>query len=196
MVDINRIINLRYNRVKPADGKILISEPFQNDKYFGRSVVILIDHSEEGTAGIVINKPLNKKVSIMINEKKLPEMRLFQGGPVATNQLFFLHSLGEVIPGSIDLGNKIYWGGSVEMAQELIHLNILNDENARFFLGYAGWSKHQLNEELKRDSWLVGTIDGETLFNTESKKLWEKSIEQLGGDYKRWLKLPSDPTMN
>jgi putative transcriptional regulator len=196
MVDFNQIINLRYNRVKPASGRILISDPFQSDQYFERSVVVLIDHNSEGTMGVVINKPISEKISLKFDEIYLPELQIYQGGPVASSQLFFMHCMGDVVPDSIALGNDLYWGGSLDTALELFQLNILNKENTRFFWGYAGWSKSQLKEELKRNSWLIASINGETLFKTEPNKLWKKSIQHLGDDYLAWLTLPIDPAMN
>ena len=83
------IFKIQSNNVLPSRGKILISEPFLRDATFGRSVVLLIDHTEEGSMGLIINKQLPIFVNDIIKEfKYIENIPLYKGGPIATDTLF------------------------------------------------------------------------------------------------------------
>ena len=85
------IFKIQSNNVLPSRGKILISEPFLRDVTFGRSVILLIDHTEEGSMGLVINKQLPLLLNDIIMEfKYIDENPLYKGGPIATDTLFYL----------------------------------------------------------------------------------------------------------
>ena len=100
--------------MEPKQGKILISEPLMNDFHFGRSVILLIDHVEsEGSFGVIINKKLNASVSQIVDDFPDFEGTAYLGGPVSDSQLFFIHTLGELIPESIPIIDGLYWGGNV-----------------------------------------------------------------------------------
>ena len=94
----------------PIQGALLISEPFLKDFYFRRSVVLLAEHNDDGSFGLIINKP----VEVMLNEivKDFPyfETKLFIGGPVNTDSLFILHTLGKQIKNSFQIMPGLYWG--------------------------------------------------------------------------------------
>ena len=108
------IFKIQSNNVLPSRGKILISEPFLRDATFGRSVILLVDHTEEGTMGLVINKQLPLLLNDVITEfKYLDEIPLYKGGPVATDTLFYLHTL-EKIPGSIPVSKGLFLNGDFE----------------------------------------------------------------------------------
>ena len=79
------IFKIQSNNVMPSRGKILISEPFLHDVTFGRSVVLLVDHTEEGSMGLIINKPLPLMLNDIIKEfKYIEDIPLHKGGPIGT----------------------------------------------------------------------------------------------------------------
>lgn len=83
------IFKIQSNDVMPSKGKILISEPFLDDATFGRSVILLVDHTNEGSMGLIINKQLPMMLNEVINEfKYLDDIPLFKGGPIGTDTLF------------------------------------------------------------------------------------------------------------
>lgn len=91
------IFKIQSNNVMPSRGKILISEPFLHDVTFGRSVVLLVDHTEEGSMGLIINKPLPLMLNDIIKEfKYIEDIPLHKGGPIGTDTLFYLHTLHEI----------------------------------------------------------------------------------------------------
>ncbi len=192
-MDLGKKFVIKTNSFEPKQGNILISEPLMNDFHFGRAVVLLIDHVEsEGSFGIIINKRLNANVSQIVDDFPDFEGAAYLGGPVADNQLFFVHTLGEVIPESIPIIDGLYWGGEVETLKTLIATGIANEENTRFYLGYAGWDAGQLVSELVRNSWLVGTITPQQLFDLPEETMWQTFVGQAGKEYSMWSRFPKN----
>ena len=128
------------NNFEPQQGRVLISEPFLLDNYFKRSIVFITEHNAEGTVGFVLNKP----VDIPINEiiENFPETRsdLSLGGPVNTNTLHYIHTLGDIIPNSNKVLGNISWGGDFDVVERLIRSGSISPEQIKYFLGYSGWS--------------------------------------------------------
>ena len=170
-MDLGEKFVIRSNSLEPKQGKILISEPLMNDFHFGRSVILLIDHVEsEGSFGVIINKKLNASVSQIVDDFPDFEGTAYLGGPVSDSQLFFIHTLGELIPESI----------------------IANEENTRFYLGYAGWDSGQLVDELVRNTWLVSDITVEQYLNTPPELMWSSFVQKLGKPYEMWNRFPKN----
>ena len=192
-MDLGEKFVIRSNSLEPKQGNILISEPLMNDFHFGRAVVLLIDHVEsEGSFGIIINKRLNANVNQIADDFLDFEGAAYLGGPVSDNQLFFIHPLGDVIPESIPIIDGLYWGGNVETLKTLIATGIANEENTRFYLGYAGWDAGQLVSELVRNSWAISTITAEQFLNIPPEQMWTTFVHQLGESYQMWTRFPKN----
>ena len=192
-MDLGEKFVIRSNSLEPKQGNILISEPLMNDFHFGRAVVLLIDHIEsEGSFGIIINKRLNANVNQIADDFLDFEGAAYLGGPVSDNQLFFIHTLGDVIPESIPIIDGLYWGGNVETLKTLIATGIANEENTRFYLGYAGWDAGQLVSELVRNSWAISTITAEQFLNIPPEQMWTTFVNQLGESYEMWTRFPKN----
>jgi putative transcriptional regulator len=196
MEDIHDILRIRTNDIKPEKGRILISEPFLYDYFFKRSVILLADHNDEGSFGVIINKPVSAPFNEVVRDFPEFDARIFLGGPVQGDSLFFLHTLGEQIEGSIPIMEGIYWGGDIENVRELISMNLLDRDNIRFFIGYSGWAPQQLDGELKRNSWVVSHINKEQLLHTQPSVMWSQYLQHLGEEYSFWTNYPDDPTDN
>lgn len=196
MENFDDLIRIKTNNVKPGPGKILISEPFLFDYYFKRSVVLLAEHNKEGSFGVIINKPMAVGFNEVVKDFPEFESRVFLGGPVKTDSLFYIHTLGEQIEDSLPIQEGIYWGGDLEKVRELILLGQLNENNARFFIGYSGWMPRQLENELKRDSWLVSELTPDKVMDPETDSMWQESLLDLGEKYRHWTNFPSEPTLN
>lgn len=196
-MDLGERFKIRSNSLEPRTGNILISKPLMNDFHFGRSVVLLIDHEEsEGTFGVIINKTLNASVSQIVDEFPDFEAAVYLGGPVADNQLFFIHTLGDLIPDSSPILDGLYWGGDAETLKTLIATGISNESNTRFYLGYAGWDAGQLVSELVRNSWLVGQITAEQFFSVPEEAMWQTFVNQMGSPYEMWRLFPKNAEDN
>lgn len=194
----NKIDNkiMQVKMLKPAVGRILISEPFLSDMYFQRSVVLMVDHSSDGSFGIILNKPVESFVCDIVDGFHGIKSKIFLGGPVRSDALFFIHRLGRKIRGSVIIYNDIAWGGDVGQVKEMIKKGEIKEKDIRFFLGYSGWTKNQLDDELKHNSWVVSDKKIDTVIDVEPENMWEYSLKQLSGNYKEWINYPKDPTNN
>lgn len=190
------IFKIQSNNVLPSRGKILISEPFLRDATFGRSVVLLIDHTEEGSMGLIINKQLPIFVNDIIKEfKYIENIPLYKGGPIATDTLFYLHTLAD-IPGAIPISKGLYLNGDFDEIKKYILQGNKVDRYIRFFLGYSGWENEQLSTELKENTWLVSKEENAYLMNGDTKDMWKQALEKLGSKYETWSRFPQVPTFN
>ena len=196
MTDIHNLLNIKSNNIIPEKGKILISEPLLGDYYFKRSVVLLAEHNEDGSFGLIMNKPLNARFNDIVKDFPDFDTRVFLGGPVQNNNLFFVHSKGDVIDDSQEIIRGLFWGGNLEQIKEMMKLNQINKEEIRFYVGYSGWGSNQLEDELKRNSWLVSDIELDVLLNTHPDRLWDRVLRDLGSKYSHWKNFPSDPGLN
>lgn len=190
------IFKIQSNNVLPSRGKILISEPFLRDATFGRAVVLLIDHTEEGSMGLIINKQLPIFVNDIIKEfKYIENIPLYKGGPIATDTLFYLHTLAD-IPGAIPISKGLYLNGDFDEIKKYILQGNKVDRYIRFFLGYSGWESEQLSTELKENTWLVSKEENAYLMNGDTKDMWKQALEKLGSKYETWSRFPQVPTFN
>ena len=196
MTNFDRYVKIKSNNLKPDRGRILLSEPLMGDFYFGRSVILLAEHNAEGSFGLIVNKAVNTRFNEALPDFPKLDVPLYLGGPVETNRLFFLHTLGSEISDSQEIIKGLYWGGNMEDVKEMITLNLMDASKIRFFVGYSGWGAGQLESELKRNSWVITHTTGENIFNVTPDKLWDNLVKKLGGEYKLWEKLPRDPSFN
>jgi len=187
---------MQTKKLMPSVGRILISEPFISDMYFKRSVVLMIDHSEDGSFGVILNKPVASLVCDVVEGFPDVDARIYLGGPVRTDSLFFIHRLGDIIKGSIIINGDIAWGGDLTQIRKMIEEGKMSKNDIRFFLGYSGWTKNQLNEELELNSWVVSNKKIDKIIDVDPDKMWEYSLKQLSPDYSDWVNYPVDPTLN
>ena len=184
------------NSIAPSKGKILISEPFLQDNYFKRSIVLLTEHSDEGSVGFVLNKPVNLHVNEVVADFPKTEALISLGGPVNTNTLHYIHTLGDIIPNSVRVIENIFWGGDFDVVKKLIQSKNLNKENIRFFLGYSGWQANQLDDELAENAWVVSEIDPMEIMSPMNKHFWKNTLKKLGKKFEMWSNFPENPQMN
>ncbi len=193
--DMFRIEN---NHIVPEKGRVLISEPFLDDPYFGRSVVLLAEHDAiHGSMGFVLNKPLKQKINEFFPEfENLPDIPLFQGGPVGTNRLFFIHTLGDMIPGAVTIGEGLYFDGDFDVVKMYLSGGNPIENKIKFFMGYSGWTENQLETEISNHSWLVGQLDNCYMMSAEGEATWKKALNVLGDRYRSWANFPKRPFLN
>ncbi|EGF51539.1 YqgE/AlgH family protein [Bacteroides fluxus] len=191
------IFKIETNHIVPAQGKILISEPFLCDHIFGRSVILLVDHTKEGTMGLVLNKPLPLFLNDILQDFNYQEnIPIYKGGPLSTDTLFYLHTL-EGITDSLPISNGLYLNGDFNAIKEYILQGNPIKGKIRFFLGYSGWEYEQLHRELEENTWLVSTESKDTIMNENAgTELWKNSLGRLGSKYELWSRFPQIPALN
>ncbi len=191
-IDFFKITN---NKVA-SKGRVLIAEPFLNDTYFKRSVVFITEHNEEGSVGFVLNKPIELKVQDVIQNFPFIDSGISIGGPVNTNTLHYIHTLGSLIPDSINVLDNIYWGGDFETLKDLISKGQVSKDQVRFFLGYSGWGAQQLENELNDSAWLVAEMDAEMIMKGDEAGFWNQTLENMDNKYQVWANFPENPGLN
>ncbi len=175
-------------------GKILVSRPIIYDDIFNRTVILVVEDNEWGTMGFILNKPSENEVSDLMFNINRPQT-VFEGGPVHTHKLFYIHNRPDLIQDSISIIDNFYWSGNFNDVQESISSQRIEPEEIRFFLGYSGWEKGQLEKELEQNAWLV-MENNINLLNAWDVNLWKRQLEQLGGEHLLWLNMPSNPLLN
>lgn len=191
------IFKIETNHVIPARGKVLISEPFLYDEMFGRSVILLVDHTSDGTMGVILNKPLPLTLNDVLGEfKGIDNIPIYKGGPLSTDTLFYLHTLNDV-EDSLQIGNGFYLNGNFDSIRRYILQGNDITGKIRFFLGYSGWEHDQLCHEIEENTWLIASAEKATLMDEKgSFNLWKNVLGQLGGKYETWSRFPQIPTLN
>ena len=192
--------NQKYCRMiseKLKKGHLLIAEPsIIGDLAFNRSVILLADHNKDGSIGFIINKPLKYTINDLIPEIEA-SFKIYNGGPVEQDNLYFIHNIPELIPNSVEISNGIYWGGDFETTKDLINQGAINKSNIRFFLGYTGWDEQQLEHEMQENSWIINdNIYKNKIIGKSTTHFWKEQLQELGGDYLIWSNAPENPYLN
>lgn len=182
---------------KSLRGKLLVAEPRLPDVNFFRTVIFLIEHSEEGAVGLVLNRPSERSIAELWEEiSEMPcesEVKIDLGGPVE-GPLMAIHTLPhlgemEVIPG-------VFFAAGREHLDSLVRTT---QSPYRLFVGHSGWGPGQLERELDEGSWLVTDTTSEMLFHS-AERLWEQAAKRVGDNVLRdsiLIKhIPDDPSMN
>lgn len=185
------------SRMEPSGGKLLISEPFLSDPNFKRSVVLMAEHTIEGTVGFILNQPSQLLLKDLVPDLWQADYPVFIGGPVEIDTIHFIHRCYNKLNSGEEIGNGIYWGGNFETLKILVNSNAIDKDEVKFFLGYSGWGQNQLMEEIKGNTWIVSDrFDESIVFSHNQEELWRKVIVNLGPKYAHVSKFPSDPSLN
>ncbi len=164
----------------PYTGCILISNPFLDDPYFSRTVVLLLAHNQEGSFGVILNQKTNYEISFSQTEKS-PHLPIWFGGPVQPEDAFVFVHKASFITDAQPIFDGWYHGGTEEQLMKLLPKKILNAANTRVFKGYSGWESEQLQGEINNQQWIVTPAKDEYLAFHHSD-LWQHIIDDIGGN--------------
>ena len=185
------------NQSKPKKGSLLLSEPFMLDPNFKRSVVLLTEHTNEGSVGYVLNHKSNMLLKDLLPECDNADNIVFIGGPVANNTLHFIHRCYNRMNSGSEIGDGIYWGGNFETLKILLKNNDIRPDEVKFFVGYSGWGSEQLKSEMAENSWLVtNKYNAGLTFVENEDNLWKEVIIGLGPKYAHIANFPENPLWN
>lgn len=180
--------------IKP--GMFLAAAPMMWDPNFRRCVILLCEHSEEGSFGLIVNRPLPFHSEELDGMLAGQSPALSFGGPVQPTSLHYLHDEAEAIPASTEIVPGVHWGGDFSRVQELAQTTQLDDLKIRFFLGYSGWGEDQLQTEVNNNDWIPAPVHRDLLFDDDTDQIWAGVLERLGGHFALLANFPADPRMN
>jgi len=177
-------------------GQLLVATPPLVDPNFDRSVVLLLEHGEDGALGIILNRPTDATL-----ESVLPEWHpyasapgvVFSGGPVAPEAVIALARGGSpTSPAWVSVLGEI---GTVDVGHDPAHLGF-GLEALRIFVGYAGWAPGQLEAELDQEAWFVVTTQTSDPFSARPEDLWRDVLRRQRGRVAMFAHYPADPEVN
>ena len=193
-------------------GALLVAAPTLDDPNFARSVVLLLDHDDEGALGVVLNRPSDVATLDAVPLPGMPGWAdvlsepavVHVGGPVTPDAVVCLgrirrHGTGgpgsdaaHTLPGWTPLAGVI---GAVDLENEPFDLLDALD-GLRVFAGYAGWGPGQLEHELRLGGWLVLPAEPDDAFTNSPETLWSRVLRRQGGELALLHTMPADPTNN
>lgn len=195
----NELFNIDIPGGKPSVGSLLVSEPFLKEEYFHHAVISVIDYAPYAEAmGVVMNRMTTFTLQGLIDrisvETPIP---IFCGGPMSCDRIFYLHSLGEIIPDSQPVAEGLFVGGSFDAIIDYVNAGYPVEGYLRFFVGYSGWSPRQLDEEIANRVWAVTPADSPARLLTGCEdSYWHYHVRRLGNRFKGWRYHPSNPHVN
>ncbi len=180
-------------------GSFLIANPVLPDTNFSRTVILLCNHDEQGSFGLVVNKSAGvepSQVFAHIDVLSSYQNKVYVGGPVSQSQLFYLVQSKETIHELDQVCEDIYLGFQWEML-ETVYSRLENpDTSIRFYLGYSGWGAGQLSGEMDRKSWLTCDADQRFIFHSDENKTWASVVQSMGKKYQYLTQAPINPQWN
>lgn len=183
--------------VKGCTGRLLVATPGLRDHSFRRAVVLVLEHTDEGALGVVLDRPLDVDARAVLpqwQEHLSTPGRLFQGGPVARDTALALADLPGVDapPGVRALSPRL---GVVDLdAPPSIVVDAVRA--LRVFIGYAGWGPGQLDEEIELGGWFVVDHEPGDAFSADPRGLWRRVLRRQPGDLALLSTAPDDVSMN
>jgi putative transcriptional regulator len=180
------------NAPEAISGSLLLAAPSLRDPNFFHTVLLLAAHnSEDGAFGYILNRPLDKQVSDLLEDRDLGplgDVPVFLGGPVGTNKLSFA---------------ALDWNNKKRSLQVQTHLSteqaikeLKKGRIVRGFVGYSGWSKGQIESEIKHRSWIV-TPSRKTILTTQPvTQMWTAVLEEMGPVYQLMAHTPEKVELN
>lgn len=163
---------------KAKIGDFAISSPMPGDPRFKEKVVLLSAFANEKLIGVTPNEKTDYKLGEIADRFEGAQYPVYLGGPINKEDLFYLHTLGDEIPGSTEVLPGLFFNGDIFGADltavaEKIRLNLTPEDSIRFILGFAYWGVEQLAEEITICSrYLVPADINQVLFSDDS--LWKK----------------------
>lgn len=179
-------------RPQRLKGRLLLSDPSLRDGVFNRSVVLITQHSAtEGAHGLIINHPSENLVGNLLKSPEfapLRTLRVFQGGPVESNQLTFASFSWQPSRG---LRHQLPL--SIEKAVAMSHRP---GTLVRPFVGYSGWAAGQLEDELARNAWIVVKPEDDLLGHDHARPLWAELMRRVSPFHRILAASPDEPWFN
>jgi putative transcriptional regulator len=178
-----------------ARGKLLIAGPSLLDPNFWRTVVLVIEHTEEGALGVVLNRPSETTVGEAVPQlEALVDLdeHLFIGGPVQPSAVIVLGEFEDPTDAALLAFDDVGVLGTGSDADE----SAVGLRSGRAFVGHAGWGPGQLDGEIERGDWILEAAGLRDAFTPDAQGLWSDVLTRKGGNYALIARMPPDPSVN
>jgi putative transcriptional regulator len=182
--------------MESVKGKLLIAGPRLIDPNFWRTVVLVVEHSEEGAFGLVLNRPSETSVGEAVPELEPlidPDETLFIGGPVQPSTVITLARFADISQAALAAFDDIGVLGTNGPAIEELAADVIT---ARAFVGHSGWGPGQLDGELETGDWILEDARARDVFSPTPRELWSEVLTRKGGSYALVARMPMDPSLN
>jgi len=161
-----------------SKGKLLVAGRYMQDPRFAETVVLLVQYTSEGALGVIINRPLDVKLSRALpgfeGFKKKDDL-LYWGGPVGYQEVAVLFTSPKQPEDSFHVFGDVYYSASVAIIEEMANSR-KRSRTYRVYAGYAGWAPGQLEFEVLNGDWHIFQANTETIFEKESSDIWKDLI--------------------
>ena len=191
-------------------GRLLVATPALGDPNFHRTVILVIEHGEDGAVGVVLNRPTEMELSdplpLWESLAAHPPV-VFKGGPVAPNVAICLGRArtATIIPGFDGDGDEDdgeVWQplfgplGALDLSGDPDDIADQGVERIRVFSGYAGWGEGQLEDEIDEGAWFVVDALPDDALSADPDELWHTVLRRQPGRLSLFGNFPPDPSMN
>jgi putative transcriptional regulator len=180
--------------MESLEGNLLIASPSLLDPNFKRTVVLITEHSDEGAAGLVINRPSPSAVTDLVPQLE-PLVddgeQVWVGGPVQPDAVLVLGEFVDPDEAAIPLFGALGFP-ALDDPDEVVPVTT----RRRVFAGYAGWGAGQLESEIERDDWILEPALADDPFTEAPEELWSDVLRRKGGVYELVARMPEDPSVN
>jgi putative transcriptional regulator len=179
----------------PLKGKLLIASPALVDPNFVRAVVLVAEHSPDGTLGLILNRPSDSSVADSVGELRgVVEVGdpVYVGGPVQTDAVMVLAEFEDATLAAALVLEDI---GFLPAEADMDEITAVT-RRARVFAGHSGWAAGQLDAELEEGAWILTEAFPDDVFVRDADELWAAALERKGGAYAQLARVPEDPSVN
>lgn len=184
---------------QPLRGRYLIAGRNLKDPNFFRTVVLLVEHNDSGSMGLVLNRPTAVEVrQALSGHFELPEADdpVYFGGPVEPQALFLLHDAAEQAGGELPVLPGLFVGANADVFEKIVTTATATGTRYKVFSGCAGWGPGQLEGELGRGDWFVADAKTEAIFRNDPYSHWDQLIDEVAARNPLVSRSPGDYRMN
>lgn len=176
-------------KVESVAGSLLLAHPALKDPNFRHAVILMSEHDEDGAMGVVLNRPEGRKLGVLSGDfalGPLAQVPIYIGGPVQDRQLILVawEIRGE--------GFRLHFGIEPERATQCLTEGM----HVRAFLGYSGWTRGQLENELRHNTWVVADIPEDIIEPPHNQELWRRVLGAQGDEWRLLADEPDDNSLN
>jgi putative transcriptional regulator len=174
-------------------GTLIIASPEIAGGLYAKSVILICEHSQEGTIGVMINKPLPTQTDEEKNAiEKLEDHQIMTllGGPIHPDEAFMLHNNPKLKEESVILNDDVYLGSLLPLDPDD------STHNMRLIFGYSGWGPNQLEKEIAKGLWIEAGNEAKKVFLQPIEEQWHLILKTLGGKFQALASFPTRLDLN